>query len=390
MASGMAGKIRRCAESDEFDLGGYSRDKCNDLAKEAFSEPFELKAMPKLTFTVGGGKGCRQKYGDDLARDWMSALDAIGFDKDNGACCELSCGGKYKYQHDTSKNLIFVHVFPKVVAPAGDEEDEAGEDAPAARREPADVLAECEIADFRRMVTSNVTAYACKKRLLDGLKERIARLEEAEQKLITRQELDAELQKLYDTLSVDGLKEKVKVMAVELQSSIDAGELTAEERPQVLEQLDGKLSALQTALTKAEADGKAKAQAKLEEQRDQLREIKAAVSDSKAAGIKPLKYGDEVARLSRKLGAIARIEKESSGKYTLDELKRIGERPDIEEALSILQTRSRMWFESDEEFDVRLRHCKAQAAPKKKAAAAGGYSAGSSAGGGWSSVKSRR
>lgn len=380
-SSGMAGKIRSCRDDDEFDLGGYSRQKCFDLVKEAFTEPLELPKMIKLTFVAGAGKLSRQKYGDDLVKDFCQALDSIGFDTDQGAVADMSACAKYKYQHDTGKNLKFVHVFPRVVAPAAEEgEEEEGEDgAPAqgGQRAPEDVLVVCELDDFRRMVSTHVVSYSTKKRLLDIIRERLARLDEAEQKLIAREVLDSDLQKLYDTLDANGLKEKMKVMATEMQASIDNAELTSDERTQVLEQLDDKLSALQEQLSKAEAEGKAKTQAKLEEAKAKLLATKVAVSDAKPAPMVPIKYATDLQRLHKRLTGLTRLEKENSGKFTLDQLKALGERPEMEEAKAEMMRRSRMWFESDKEFDARLKHCLSQAPPPAKKAAGGssGYPA---------------
>jgi len=389
--SGLAGKIRRVQESDEFDLGGFGRDQCYGVVKEAFTDPFELPGMVKITFVCGGGKNCRQKYGDDLVKDFCQALDSIGFDSDSAACTELSAAGRYKYQHDTSKNLKFVHVFPRITLPEvaeGDEEvDEDGEPAQG-QREPADVLAVCDIEDFRRMVGSHVTSYAAKKRLFDSLKEKLARLEECEQKMIAREEIEASLQKLYDTLTAEVLKDKVKVVAAEMQASIDAGELTAVERSQVIDQLDGKLSLLETELKKAEADGKEKLKAKLEEQKDKLKATKVKLSDGRARDPPPLKYADQIQKMHKRLIGLARLEKESAGKYTLDQLKALGEKPDMEEAMSVLQNRSRMWFESDEEFKLRVRTCLAGVDTKPKKASGAGNPAGSSSGG-WQTQKKK-
>jgi len=376
----MAGKIRACRDDDEFDLAGYGRQKCFDLVKEAFTEPLELPKMIKFTFVAGAGKLARQKYGDDLVKDFCQALDSIGFDTDQGAVADMSACAKYKYQHDTGKNLKFVHVFPRVVAPAVEEgEEEEGEDgAPAqGQRAPEDVLVVCELDDFRRMVATHVVSYSTKKRLLDIIRERLAKLDEAEQKLIAREVLDSDLQKLYDTLDAGGLKEKMKVMATEMQASIDNGELTGDERTQVLEQLDGKLSALQEQLAKAEAEGKPKAKAKLEEAKEKLTATKVAVSDAKSAPMLPLKYAADLQRLHKRLAGLARLEKENSGKFTIDQLKAIGERPEMEEAKLEMMRRSRMWFESDKEFDARLKHCLSQAAPPAKKAGGGssGYPA---------------
>lgn len=361
------------------------------LVKEAFTEPFVLASMVKLTFVCGGGKQTRQKYGDDLVRDFCQALDAIGFDSDSAACTELSAAGRYKYQHDTSKNLKFVHVFPRIAVPEAEEgEEEVDEDGEPVQgqREPADVLAECEIEDFRRMLGSHVTAYAAKKRLFDSLKEKLARLEECEAKMIAREEIEASLQKLYDTLSADILKDKVKVVATEMQASIDAGELTAPERSQVIDQLDAKLPLLETELKKAEADGKEKLKTKLEEQKDKLKATKAKLSDGRAQDPPPLKYADQIQKMHKRLVGLARLEKESAGKYTLDQLKALGEKPDMEEAMSVMQTRSRMWFESDEEFKLRVRACLAGVDTKPKKASGAGYPAGSSSGG-WQTQKKR-
>jgi hypothetical protein len=42
------------------------------------------------------------------------ALRAIGFEEDRGACAVMDCAGTFKYQHDTDKDLKFIHVFPKI------------------------------------------------------------------------------------------------------------------------------------------------------------------------------------------------------------------------------------------------------------------------------------
>mmetsp|Transcript_43669 Transcript_43669/g.76553 ORF Transcript_43669/g.76553 Transcript_43669/m.76553 type:complete len:395 (-) Transcript_43669:47-1231(-) len=391
-SSGLARKVRTSTESDEFDLGGHTKDQCEALAKAAFTEPLPLKQMVRISFVVGAGKLSRQKYRDDLPRDFCGALESIGFNDDKAASCELSSAGSYKFQHDTSKNLKFVHVFPRVAPPAAEEGEEAAEGpAENVRRDPADVLAECDMATFRRMVDNNVQGYALKRRVLDALKSRLASLEAAEQKLIARELLGEEEQRLYDTLSAEGLKEKAQILTRELQAHIDAAELTAAEQRDVLAQLDGKLKDLEAQLAKASAEGKAKMQAKLEEQREKLRATKATVSDAKPAPGVPLKHGPEIRKYRAKLAGLAKLEREASGKYTLDELKRLGEKPELEEAISVLEARARMWFETDEEFQERVQKCLREAPARKPAP--GGYpaaSAGNRSNDGWSTVKKKR
>jgi len=178
--------------------------------------------MVRLSFVVGGGKLCRQKYSDDLPKDFCAALAKLGFKEDNAAAVELSSGGSYKFQHDTSKNLKFVHVFPKVEVPVAEDGDEDGEGADGdAAQNPADILATCEADDFKQIIAENVCGYAQKKRLLEILKERLAKLEAAEQKLIAREALEADEQQLYDTHSQEDLKGKLQVVKQLLQAAID-------------------------------------------------------------------------------------------------------------------------------------------------------------------------
>ena len=74
----------------------------------------------------------RQKYGDDMPKHCREALRAIGFEEDRGACAVMECAGSFKYQHDTDKDLKFIHVFPKIdtaaaaaAAPNQQDEEEA-------------------------------------------------------------------------------------------------------------------------------------------------------------------------------------------------------------------------------------------------------------------------
>lgn len=344
-----------------------------DFVKVAFSEPLPLSIMVRLSFVVGGGKLCRQKYRDDLPKDLCAALSAVGFEENKAASCELSAGGSYKFQHDTSKNLKFVHVFPHVTPQLGegqDAEDARGEGGGEERLDPLDVLAHCDDLDeFRRLVSTHVLGYAPKKRVLDALRERLTRLDSVEAKLIARETLDATEQALYDSLSIDGLKEKVGVLGGELQAVIEAGNLTAEERTQVVQMLDSKLAGLDADVAKAEA--KEKLRVKLEEQREKVRATRKAVFNAEAVLPPPLRHAEEIRRLRSKLSQLQRLEK-VSGQFTLDDLKRLAEKPELEEAIAILENRSRIWLETDEEFQHRLQLCLKDGPPPKGRGSAAG------------------
>jgi hypothetical protein len=55
------------------------------------------------TFVVGGGKKVRSKYREQLPKEFIEALRAVGYIEDRGASACKECQRMYKYQHDTDK-----------------------------------------------------------------------------------------------------------------------------------------------------------------------------------------------------------------------------------------------------------------------------------------------
>ena len=56
----------------------------------------------------------RGKYDAKLQKYVTTALTEAGLTEDRGACKEMP--GTFKFQHDTNKNLLFMHVFAEGVA----------------------------------------------------------------------------------------------------------------------------------------------------------------------------------------------------------------------------------------------------------------------------------
>uniref|UniRef100_A0A061QZ24 Uncharacterized protein n=1 Tax=Tetraselmis sp. GSL018 TaxID=582737 RepID=A0A061QZ24_9CHLO len=110
----LAAEIRKLASSEEFDLHGYEGSQVSDLVTAAFETPLQSTDYVRITFVVGGGKKCRQKYSPELPKELSQALAALGFQEDRGASACEQCQATYKYQHDTDKDLKFMHVFPRV------------------------------------------------------------------------------------------------------------------------------------------------------------------------------------------------------------------------------------------------------------------------------------
>ncbi|CAJ1457577.1 unnamed protein product [Effrenium voratum] len=374
--SGLAGKVRRATESDEFDLSGYDQARCNELAKAAFSEPFPLKEMVRISFVVGGGKLVRQKYAEELPKYMVNALSTIGFTEDNSATVEASSAGKFKYHHDTNKNLKLVHVFPKLSGEVGASAAAEEEEAAPKVQTPEDVLLRSEEKEFQRLLQTHLASYAQKKRLLELLKHRVAVLEDIEARMARLERLSAEEEALFEDVGAEDLKEKIKVVTAEMKEMVEQGQLTAAEKAEFLEQLESKVTMAKEELAKAEAEGKAKKAQALKQQLEVMQQTRATVKDADAAPLPALKNGAKIRELRVKLIELDRIEKASKGHYTMEELKKLGERPELEEAAAELETRARGWLEADEVFEERLQaNLRLAVKAKAKSKSSGGYTA---------------
>lgn len=113
--SGIAASIRAATESETFDLAGHDAANIRNTIRDAFSKPFLLEQMIRITFVVGAGKLSRQKYDEKAMLILTQTLKQEGYVEDRGASCVNECGGCYKTQHDTGKNLFTVVVFPRMV-----------------------------------------------------------------------------------------------------------------------------------------------------------------------------------------------------------------------------------------------------------------------------------
>ena len=189
----------------------------------------------------------------------------------------------------------------------------------------------------------------------------------------------------------------------EIKKYVDEGRLSASEKEELLKQLDSNLAATVEEVTKANAEGKPKKVEKLEEKRQGIITRKEAVSKIQPIQHR-LKHGDEVQKLRVKLFPLLALEdKGRSMSLTLQDLKTLEEKSDIEAAIAGFEAASRGWFEEDEDFQARCaleaKEAKAKYSAKVKATGAkkGGGSglsgksgtagkSGASGAGGWSTV----
>merc|ERR1719203_755551 len=108
---------------------------------------------------------------------------------------------------------------------------------------------------------------------------------------------------------------------------VDAGRLTSAEKAGLLEQLESQLSAVGAEIARAEADGKQKRAQALQQQVEAIRTTCRQVKDSEPVSLPPIKHAQMIKKYTTRLNQLARIEKQSKGNYTVDELKQLGEKP---------------------------------------------------------------
>lgn len=380
--AGLAKEIRATEETEQFDLANYTEGQCDALMKASFSEPFRLSQMIRFTFVVGGGKKVRQKYDDKMTKYLTTALRALGFEEDRTATATIECAGTFKQQHDTDKDLKFLHVFPKMnlTSNAGG----GGGGGPAAEPDaslldlgsPGYLATVCAFSTFQKMVASKTQSWAQRRRMMAELRSSMDSFGEIEMKMIAAQPLSAEEQEIYEVTSSEDIEEKVKWLEGQLKAMVEEGQLTMGEKQQLLDQVGQKIELAQNELDVATAEGKTKRVEKLG-----LALANMTARREKLQAIVPirhaLKHEEAIKDVRKQIVPIEKLEAKA-GLRNMEEMKRIGAKADLEAEAARLEDESRGWFEEDAEFQARCALVAAAAAraiekaTKSKKGASGG------------------
>ena len=362
MAAPLAKKLRATTEHDagldKYDLGSFSSpEMTRELVQLAFAKPIPASGPLKFTFVVGGGKLVRSKYDVELPKWLNSALREIGFDDDRGAA--LGSQGAFKLQQDLGQNLVYMHVFPRVEVPsASAAEAVAALDAPLIIT-PTQRVLNTTRADFQKLIASRAPSWSEKRTVNTGeLQAAIARLDSYEAKLASRVPLTEAEQSEYDSLSRELLMEKAEFLHKEIKAHVTGGKLTASEITTVLHEMDSKAD-------KLKGDKSAAAAAALQA----LRERREAIAHLNPIPLAPLRGDAEMRKIRSRITGINKLEKSMAGRsYTIDQLREVNERPELEARLAALLKEARGWWEEEAAFRERV------------AAATGGSSGGSGGG----------
>ena len=341
--SGMAGEIRRCVDSEQFDLAGYTEQRVTDLMVSAFGTPLTAPTkMVRFTFIVGGGKLVRSKYNEDMPKWINTALRSISFVSDNSAAETFDSQGMFKQQHDTGKNLIYIIVFPKVTCSTpGSTESTNEKDSNSVEintNSPEYLCTASELQTFKEIVQKKLSFWSQRKACLKVLQDAHERFLQVEQKMVSGQPLTAEENAIFESNSNQDA-EKIAYLQAEIKALVDSGELTASEKAELLQTLNKNLAEAKSSGQDKKAEGIAARKAALEN-------VKPIVGR--------LRLGEEIQKRYMKLFPLLALEEKArSMSLTIADLQTLSEKPELEEQIQGLQSASKGWFEREEDFLLR-------------------------------------
>lgn len=275
--------------------------------------------MIRLTFVTGAGKLGRARYDEGAAKAVTSALRDLGYEEDRGASAVIECAGSFKLQHDTGKNLKTVVVFPKIAATAGVvgamgslglglNVSILGEDSIDHK------LAYTTMKVFPRMTESKCESWSQKKGCLAALAELTRMAESLDAKVMHGQLLTDPEQDFYNSVSLTSLEEKLACTRELMHKQVDAGNITADEKHQLLVQIAERIESLATEIREAESQGKVKRVENLKAQETKARTRKEKLQSLAAKPPPRLKNEDTILKLRKELAPLLEIEEAGKGR----------------------------------------------------------------------------
>ncbi|OQR82304.1 hypothetical protein ACHHYP_16244 [Achlya hypogyna] len=370
--SGLAGEIRLATENEQFDLGGYTEARTRDLVVAAFSAPFELPDMVRLTFVVGGGKLVRSRYPEELPKWMTNALREVGFVEDRSAACTMDCAGMFKQQHDTGQNLKTILVFPKMLAPTKGK----AASAPSATVVTIDDMPElqilsCDPDDFKALVRLELPSWRQKKRAVKFIHDAMEEFALLEAKMVRGEILDAAEQAKYDgNAGAEANDAKVAHLQAEIKRMVDDKQLTASEKKELLATMTANVDALTAELAGLSVAQQQKATAKLSALEKRVAHVQSITPISH-----PLRHAAKILELRLALIPLEILqEKEHSMSLTLADLKTLQGKKPLEEAIYDAETASIEFF--DEDFQDKCDKLAKEAQTKHKKSKGAGKAAG--------------
>jgi hypothetical protein len=369
---------------------------CNTI-KDAFSTPLSHldRNMIRITLVVGAGKLSRSKYDDRAMISVTSTLKQLGYVEDRGASCVIECGGCYKTQHDTGKNLFTVVVFPRLAgrhsnsgggggggggAQASSPSSEYPIPIPLAEGTPVHTILLASEETFGKMVPSICPSWSEKKMCSEVLNLAIETVQAMDAKLISGAPLTDDENSYYDAVGgAASIGTKVECLRKIMQEQVEGGLLTRHELERLLMQVEEKIDILDSDIDRATQDAEEKKAVRLTAQKERAEDRRRMLGGHKPRPPHPLKHEARIAKLRNALAPLLKLEQITKGRLlTIQETRELAAKDDMLGEISELEESSRGMFEEDDAFEVRLMANRS----KKQLSAAGGSSAKAAPGGG--------
>lgn len=232
---------------------------------------------------------------------------------------------------------------------------------------PEEMIALSPIVHFSKLVHQRCPSWSQKKGCAVVLANIEKTISDLEQRLMEGIVLDDNEQAMYDTVSVNELKEKHKVVKDAMHEQVENGNITAEEQRKLLEQVADRLASINTELIGAKSDKKVKKVEKLNTMKTKLEERQAMLKNISPKPPEPLKHWKAIEKLRKELVPLIKLEDDTRGRLlSVKETKTLARKEEILEEISQLEHASRNWFEDDPSFDLRVKLSKSNAAKQQQ------------------------
>jgi len=366
-----------------YDLANFNSSWIPNLIKSVFGEEMRAKQYCSIKFIIGAGKKQRQKYNEDNLQKMTQELRELEFVEDRGASACFECQKSYKYQHDTDKDLKYLHVVPKCLISIEEEKIEKSDvvDDKGKKTTPELLCAKSTLEEFEELVEYNVPSFSQKRALLKRLKTFKIIVDECDGKLAKMEQLTEEEQEMYDTVAE--IQNKIELIEKQLEEMIAEGRLTAGEQQHMVDELIGKLDELALAKSAAEAESKPKRIEQIEKLSNTVNG-KIETLKSKKPIVYTIEHAEELQTLKKNVKALKALENKP-GLRTPAEASKLAKLPGLEERIEQIETEDKGWYE--DECATLLFGEKIQPAVSKtitkKPSGGGNPQRSSAAGGGW-------
>ena len=221
-------------------------------------------------------------------------------------------------------------------------------DALLSEETPEHMLAHSSASVFARMMDSKCASWSQKKGCLAALETIKSNVQNLEEKLMTGTPLSDSEQTIYDAVSLTSLQEKQAVVKDLMQKQVEegTGDLTAAEKDTLLNQVSGRIEALESDLATAQERDQAKSTPKTRQRLEKLgltlqkaEERRTMLGSRKPQPPRRLKNGPAITKLRTELAPLLKVETKKRQLLSLKETQAIARKEEIENEIAQLEVR---------------------------------------------------